>query len=121
MSPLWATQSDKLSANEETQFYGVDPMKGRIVIDDVHPRTPTGLYPAKASVGERIQASADIFKDGHDILAARLRWRPAGSRSGRTTQLALIVNDRWEGEFSIDTVGMHDFVIEAWVDHFATW
>ncbi len=46
---------------------------GRIVIDDVRPRTPTGLYPAKAVVGERVTVSAAIFKDGHDILAAQVR------------------------------------------------
>lgn len=101
-------------------------MKGRIVIDDVHPRTPTGDYPAKASVGERIPVSADIFKDGHDFLAARVRWRQAGSPASSSgdvhiAPLSLIINDRWEGEFTVDAAGMHDMVIDAWVDVFATW
>ena len=51
-------------------------MTGWIVIDDARPRTPTGRYPAKAVVGESVRVSADIFKDGHDVLAARVRWRP---------------------------------------------
>jgi starch synthase (maltosyl-transferring) len=96
-------------------------MKGRIVIDDIHPRTPTGLYPAKSTVGAVIPVSADIFKDGHDVLAARVRWRVAGSRSARTAPMQLELNDRWQGEFRIDEPGMHEYVVEAWVDQFATW
>ena len=54
-------------------------MLGRITIDAVRPTTPSGDFPAKAVVGERVPVSADIFRDGHDLLAARVRWRrPAG-------------------------------------------
>ncbi|MGH9268626.1 MAG: maltotransferase domain-containing protein, partial [Acidimicrobiales bacterium] len=52
-------------------------MTGPIVIDDVRPRTPTGRYPAKAVVGEEVTISADVFIDGHDLVAARVRWHPA--------------------------------------------
>ena len=48
-----------------------DGVIGRIVIDDVRPRTPTGRYPAKAVIGEAVPVGADVFKDGHDLLAAR--------------------------------------------------
>ena len=51
---------------------------GRITIDAVRPATPTGEFPAKAVVGERVPVSADIFRDGHDLLAARVRWRRVG-------------------------------------------
>jgi starch synthase (maltosyl-transferring) len=87
---------------------------GAIVIDDVHPRTPTG-FPAKASVGEVVPVSADIFKDGHDILGARVRI------GARTWPLVAVGNDRWEGTFVVGDLGSHEFVIEAWVDRFATW
>src|SRR4051794_39644093 len=55
---------------------------GRIVIDDVRPRTPMAHYPAKAVVGEAVTVSADVFRDGHDILAAQVRWRSAAGRRG---------------------------------------
>ncbi|MGH9184207.1 MAG: maltotransferase domain-containing protein, partial [Acidimicrobiales bacterium] len=55
-------------------------MLGRLVIDNVHPATPNG-YPAKVALDERVLVTADIFRDGHDLVAARLRWRRAGSRS----------------------------------------
>ncbi|MHB1911609.1 MAG: maltotransferase domain-containing protein, partial [Acidimicrobiales bacterium] len=49
-------------------------MTGRIVVDSVRPSTPN-RYPAKAVVGEAVRVTADVFKDGHEILAARVRWR----------------------------------------------
>ncbi len=104
-------------------------MTGWIVIDDARPRTPTGRYPAKAVVGESVRVSADIFKDGHDILAARVRWRPAidgGDRSSaddakwREAPMHHLNNDRWEGVIHPDDLGLHEFVIEAWTDRLAT-
>ncbi|MDP9020365.1 MAG: alpha-1,4-glucan--maltose-1-phosphate maltosyltransferase [Actinomycetota bacterium] len=94
---------------------------GRIVIDDIRPRTPSGDFPAKAVVGERVRVSADIFADGHDLLAARVRARPAGARQWTETPMAHVGNDRWEAVVSFDRVGRHDIVVEAWRDRFATW
>ncbi len=96
-------------------------MKARIVIDDVHPRTTTGLFPAKATAGETVQVSADIFKDGHDILGAQVRWRPAGGRAWRSAPLYLQGNDRWAGAFIPDATGMYEFAVGAWTDTYATW
>jgi starch synthase (maltosyl-transferring) len=87
---------------------------GRIVIDDVHPRTPGG-FPAKAAEGEAVLVSADIFKDGHDILAGRVRI------GEHVWPLVPVGNDRWEATVTTRGVGRHDLVIEAWVDRFATW
>ncbi len=95
-------------------------MSGWIVIDDARPRTPTGRYPAKAVVGESVRVSADIFKDGHDILAARVRWGPEGGEKLREAPMHHLVNDRWEGVIEPDVMGMHEVVIEAWTDRLAT-
>ncbi len=103
-------------------------MIGRIVIDGIEPRTPTREYPAKAVVGERVLVAADIFRDGHDILAARLRWHPAAkSRNKRNNKtwfeepMRLVDNDRWEAAFEPTTLGRHEFAVEAWTDEYATW
>ena len=61
---------------------------GRIVIVDARPRTPTGRYPAKAVIGQPTTVSADIFRDGHDLLAARVRWRPEGESKWRYAPMA---------------------------------
>src|SRR4051794_10406139 len=92
------------------------------MIDDVRPRTPSGA-PAKAVVGERVPVSADIFRDGHDLLAARVRWRAAGETTWSTAPLTLAEPglDRWNGELVAAAMGRAEFQIEAWTDRFATW
>ncbi len=97
-------------------------MKARIAIDQVRPRTPNAEHPAKAVVGEPVRVSADIFRDGHDILAARLRWRPAGDAAD-WTEIAMheLTNDAWEAKLTPAVIGLHHFVVEAWTDAFATW
>jgi starch synthase (maltosyl-transferring) len=94
---------------------------GRIVIDDVRPRTPGGQQPAKVAEGERVAVSADIFKDGHDVLAARVRTKVAGKRGWRAVPMRHAGNDRWEADVVFDGVGRHDVVVDAWPDRFATW
>jgi starch synthase (maltosyl-transferring) len=99
---------------------------GRIIIDDLRPCAPRG-YPAKAVVGEAVRVSADIFKDGHDILAARVRWAPApvpaagGDRKWHTATMVELVNDRWEAVIEPAALGRHELVVEAWADAYATW
>ena len=54
----------------------------RIVIEGIRPSTPSG-YPAKAVVGRPVPVTADVFRDGHDILAARVRWRSRSNGKGK--------------------------------------
>jgi starch synthase (maltosyl-transferring) len=95
-------------------------MLGRTMIQAIRPSTPSG-YPAKAVVGQIVTVSADIFRDGHEVLAARVRYRPAGAKAWAGASMREDVNDRWEGMIVPETVGAHEFVVEAWVDEFATW
>jgi starch synthase (maltosyl-transferring) len=69
--------------------------------------------------------SATIFKDGHDILAARALLLGA-VESGETplfvAPLALDRNDIWRGHIEVPQgLGRHDVVVEAWTDAYATW
>ncbi|HTJ73877.1 MAG TPA: alpha-1,4-glucan--maltose-1-phosphate maltosyltransferase [Acidimicrobiales bacterium] len=94
-------------------------MIGRIVIDDPRPRTPGG-HPGKGVIGEPLRISADIFRDGHDILAAKVQWRPVGDAKWRDVAMEPVVNDRWEALVEPSALGMHEFAIEAWTDRLAT-
>src|SRR4051794_854549 len=98
---------------------------GRVVIDDVRPRTPRPEHPAKATLRERVEVSADIFRDGHDILAGQVRWRavPAKTAKGRperakwqTAPMTALGNDRWVASIEPTTLGMHELVVEGWTD-----
>ncbi|MGK2929973.1 MAG: maltotransferase domain-containing protein, partial [Acidimicrobiales bacterium] len=94
---------------------------GAIVIDQIRPATPGGAGMPKASVGETIPASARIFRDGHDLLAGRLRWRAKGARKWEQVPLIDTGNDTWTAPLQPATVGLHQFCFEAWTDTFATW
>ncbi len=82
-----------------------------------------GRYAAKRLVGDRCAIGADIYKDGHDILAARVRYRGPGDAEWRFAPLETdtTMNDRWEGEILLDRIGRWVFTVEAWTDLFATW
>ena len=90
-----------------------------IVIDDIRPRTPAG-FPAKGVVGQALPVSAVLVADGHDRLGARVRWRKAGTRTWQVAPLVDLVQ-RWEGAIEPEEVGLHELVVEAWTDRYATW
>ncbi|HYH52473.1 MAG TPA: alpha-1,4-glucan--maltose-1-phosphate maltosyltransferase [Acidimicrobiia bacterium] len=97
-------------------------MTDRIVIEGIRPSTPSG-FPAKAVVGRPVRITADVFRDGHDILAARVRFRRANGAKGKwsTALMRPLGNDRYEAVIEPAELGAHEFVIEGWTDRLATW
>ncbi|HTV11790.1 MAG TPA: maltotransferase domain-containing protein [Acidimicrobiales bacterium] len=91
----------------------------RLVVQDVRPATPHG-FPAKAIVGERVPVSANIFREGHDVLAARAVLRQ-GARVATSSPMTRLGNDEWAGWATPDATGLFELVVEAWTDHYATW
>ena len=67
-----------------------------------------------------IRDRADIFMDGHDRLAAELRWRADDESAWRRVPLAAAGNDRWQASFRPGRIGPHVFQIAAWFDAWAT-
>jgi starch synthase (maltosyl-transferring) len=57
--------------------------RGRVIVERVWPEIDGGRFPIKRTVGEQVTVSADIFADGHDVLAGVVKYRhvPAGPRS----------------------------------------
>ncbi|MDQ1504619.1 MAG: hypothetical protein QOD57_2346 [Actinomycetota bacterium] len=97
-------------------------MTDRIVIEGIRPSTPNG-YPAKAVVGRATAVSADVFRDGHDVLAARVRWRSRGNGKGKwsTALMRPLGNDRYQAVIEPAELGAHEFQVEAWTDRIASW
>jgi starch synthase (maltosyl-transferring) len=50
-----------------------------VVIENVSPFHDRGRHPVKRVVGQSLTVEADIFKDGHDLIAACLKWRRCGT------------------------------------------
>ncbi|HYQ40674.1 MAG TPA: alpha-1,4-glucan--maltose-1-phosphate maltosyltransferase [Polyangiaceae bacterium] len=94
----------------------------QVVIENVTPKLDGGRYPIKRVIGSVIEVSADIFKDGHDLIAARLVYRKPGETSVHYAPLTFRFDpDRWYGSFKADHIGLWQYDIEAWPDRFGTW
>ncbi|WP_245415149.1 alpha-1,4-glucan--maltose-1-phosphate maltosyltransferase [Hoeflea marina] len=91
----------------------------RLVIEAVSPRVEGGDFAVKRVVGDTVAVSAAVFADGHEQLAAELRWRSLDGQDWQTMRMRAVgKNDLWGGEFSLERLGPHEFVIEAWLDRF---
>ncbi|HEU5077911.1 MAG TPA: alpha-1,4-glucan--maltose-1-phosphate maltosyltransferase [Opitutaceae bacterium] len=95
--------------------------RSRVVIETITPAVDGGRYAIKRTIGEIVSVEADIFADGHDMIAASLLYRHNADTSWRETPMKFFDNDRWQASFSIDRVGSYSFTIKAWIDHFLTW
>ncbi len=94
----------------------------QLVIENVSPKLDAGRYPIKRVIGSVIEVSADIFKDGHDLLAARILYRRPGEATSRVAPFNYRFDaDRWHGSFKADQIGLWQYDVEAWPDRFGTW
>ena len=93
----------------------------RIFIEDVYPVVDAGRFPVKRIAGEAIEVWADIFRDGHAVLAAELLWRPEAANKWSRAPMLPRQNDRWSGSFTPVKSGRYVYAIEAWTEDFATW
>jgi starch synthase (maltosyl-transferring) len=93
----------------------------RIQIQDVWPLTDCGRYPTKAVVGDRVAVWATIFRDGHEVLGAAVRYRRKGTRKWREAPMHEFGTDRWLGHLELDECGRWEFTIDGWVDRLASW
>src|SRR5499433_743594 len=109
-----------VTANASIRSVG-DLSKHRIYIEDVYPVVDGGRFPVKRIVGEEVEVWADIFRDGHAVLAAELLWRREASDKWLRVPMVLRDNDRWAASFTPPKAGRYVYAIEAWTDVFASW
>ncbi|HSD76005.1 MAG TPA: maltotransferase domain-containing protein, partial [Solirubrobacteraceae bacterium] len=98
----------------------------RIRIERPAPTVDCGRWPVKRTVGDIVPVAADIYRDGHEVLRAAVRWRAPGDRRWRAAPLTHVdghVNGvRWEGTLQLDgPPGRWSWTIRAWTDPFAGW
>jgi starch synthase (maltosyl-transferring) len=92
-----------------------------VVIERVTPQIDCGVHRAKAIVGDDVEVTADIIRDGPSLLEAVIRYR--GPADGRWLEapMRFVDNDRWTGTFTPTAIGRYRYVIQAWPDHFGSW
>src|ERR1044072_8731959 len=91
------------------------------VIENLRPLIDGGRYPVKRVVGDDLVVEADVFKDGHDVVAAALKWRLLGETRWHETPMALVDNDRWRGVCTVYENAVYEYTVEAWTDTFRGW
>jgi starch synthase (maltosyl-transferring) len=102
----------------------IDPPP-RITIEDLSPDVDHGRFRAKRCVGDTVAVSATIFRDGHDMIRAVVRYAPPDSNRWTEVEMRPAPPehgpDRWTAPFSLDQLGRWRWTIDAWSDAFATW
>jgi starch synthase (maltosyl-transferring) len=99
----------------------------RVVIEGVCPEIDAGRFPIKRTPGEEVIVEADIHADGHDQLAAVLRYRcVSGAATGNgedwnEVPMQPLGNDRWTASFGVAQMGRYEYTIQAWIDVFGSW
>ncbi len=94
------------------------------VIENVGPLIDGGRHALKRLPGERVAVSADVFKDGHDVISVVLKWRQAGTDTWQEKAMDCDdpwTGDHWRGEFVATEIGAHEWTIEAWGDLWKSW
>jgi starch synthase (maltosyl-transferring) len=97
----------------------------RIRIQLVRPTIEEGRWPVKRTAGDVVAVSADVFRDGHEVLRAVVRWQGNGESEWHEAPLTPLDAHhngvRWGGAFRVEHVGLARWTVQAWVDVFAGW
>jgi starch synthase (maltosyl-transferring) len=92
-----------------------------IIIEHVEPQLDGGRYPVKRIVGESLEVTADIFKEGHDTIAGILRYKVHGEKHWQEVPMHHVDNDRWAGSFVLSENTRYLYTIGAHIKSFETW
>ena len=95
--------------------------RNRFLIENIYPSVECGRFAVKRTAGEPVEVWADVFREGHDVIAASVLWRHADVESWTREPMTFHSNDRWVGRFAPPQPGRYEYLIEAWSDDFATW
>jgi starch synthase (maltosyl-transferring) len=93
----------------------------RVVIRGVRPELECGRFPVKRTAGDTVEVEADVFADGHDRIAAVIRYRHEDDEQWGEVPMLPVGNDHWRGEFPVEETGQYLYTISGWVDPFLTW
>jgi len=90
-------------------------------IENVWPELDGGRFPVKHEVGELLEVTADILREGHEALAAVLRYRTVKDTEWRETRMESLGNDRWTARFPLEENTRYVYSIEAYPDPYKSW
>ncbi|MBT8262456.1 MAG: alpha-1,4-glucan--maltose-1-phosphate maltosyltransferase [Bacteroidia bacterium] len=95
--------------------------QSRVIIENITPLINCGEFPLKSVVNEIIPVTADIFADGHDVIAASVLFKHEKEKSWKETRMHPAENDQWNSSFQVNKQGFYQYKIQGWVDHALNW
>src|SRR4051794_8749090 len=97
----------------------------RIVVEQAGPGVGGGRYAAKRCVGDAVTVTAQVYRDGHDLIRAVAAARRKGEEAWREAPMEWvdrhIDGDTWAGDVVVDAVGDWELNVFAWTDVWGTW
>ena len=102
-------------------------MVGRIAVTAISPSVSCGQYPARAVTGETVVIGANVFREGHDAVAADVVVKGPDGKKRPFLRMAAGEpgTDRWTAPLEIPddpaAEGLWSFTVEGWSDPLGTW
>ncbi|MBV9830817.1 MAG: DUF3416 domain-containing protein, partial [Marmoricola sp.] len=98
-------------------------MVGRIPVLDVAPVVNLGRNPAKATVGEELEVSATVFREGHDQLGAEVVLTDSAGLRRAPVRMHEVPDQllRMSARVRTDAEGPWTYEIQSWSDTVGTW
>jgi starch synthase (maltosyl-transferring) len=89
----------------------------RVIVEVVE---PSGELGTKTVSGREVMIRADVYSDGHEMLAAELIWRAEDCAEWERVPMVQLANDRWEACIRPSRIGLHCYAVEAWRDQWGS-
>jgi starch synthase (maltosyl-transferring) len=93
----------------------------RIIIENVLPQLNGGAFAIKRIVGQKINVTADVFSDGHDVIECCVKFKHEKDKKWQEVRMKPIDNDTWGVEFTVEKQGGYSYFVEGWVDYALNW
>ena len=90
-------------------------------IGNVRPEVDGGRYPVKREVGDDFEVRADVLREGHEALAAVLKYRAVKDTRWREVPMEPEGNDHWVARFPLEENARYLYTIEAYPDPYRSW
>ncbi|GAA4023728.1 alpha-1,4-glucan--maltose-1-phosphate maltosyltransferase [Flavobacterium cheonhonense] len=93
----------------------------RIIIENVTPQLDGGAFYIKRIVGQSVVVKANVFADGHDVIASCVKFKHESAKKWQEVRMTELGNDEWQAEFTVEKQGHFSYFVEAWVDYALNW
>ena len=74
----------------------------RIIIENVTPQLDGGAFFIKRIVGQTVVVKANVFGDGHDVVACCVKFKHESAKKWQEVRLHPLGNDEWTAEFKVE-------------------